>query len=444
MRKQSVLPKQSLHLAWQVIHLGLPIAGVLLVAALCLFFNAEMAALLGLEVLAASAITFIIQTAFKKFGRSILRSMSAFINQALGAKDDEAVGAYFQQAELLSVFIALPIMFIYWQIGPILHFMGQPPIIIPMVESYFHVAFFSVIPYLWLVCNQYVGQSLGCHKFILCSTLLSAVVLLLSAYVFVFGKWGVSAQGFAGLAYAMIIQDTFEWLLTCGYFYFNGQLKRFALFDFQRKQDWSKLKGLICVGWPIGLQVTIEKIALIGLVTFAGWISLSSLAACQVIDQYYALFLVPIWGLSQAAGLLVGQNYGQLRFEVVKKIGKVAVFIALSVLIMLGVLLLSAPNYLASIFLDLKDPSEAITLAIVLKLFVLLILLLLIGGLGNIFMNLLRALFDTRYSLWVNMLSVLGIGLPLGYVLAFPFHLDLMGLYVGYTVGICLNSILYT
>ena len=57
-------------------------------------------------------------------------------------------------------------------------------------------------------------------------------------------------------------------------------------------------------------------------------------------------------------------------------------------------------------------------------------------------MNLLRALFDTRYPLLVSMCCLLGIGLPLSYYLDFDMHMDLLGIYLGYLSGILVSALL--
>ena len=442
MKNNFILPEKSSQLTWQIIRLALPLIGVLFVAVSCSFFSAELVSLLGIEVLAASAIIWILQSFLLNSGRSILKSMSVLINRSLGAKDHLAVGVYLQQGWLLSLFIALPIMLIYWQIGSILKFFGQPAIVIPIVESYLHISIFSVIPYMFVACNQQVANSLRCNSFVLFSSIVSAGVLIFSAYLLVLGKWGAPVLGLPGLAYAAILQNGCALLLTSGYFYFHGKFKEFALFRLRQSRNLSKLKQILSLGWPISLQMAIEMLALLSMVVFAGWMNISSLAAFQVMDQYTFLLLMPIWGLTQAASLLTGQAYGQQKFRLIKKIAKLTTAISLSFSVMVGILLWSKPQYLAGFFIDLADPSEAEVLAIVLKLFFLLIFLILIRALNNTLIGLLRALFDTQYPLVIGVLSTLGIGLPFGYLLAFRFNMGLFGLYVGYAVGVGLNSAL--
>ena len=437
-----IIPEKSSQLTWQLIRLALPLIGVLLIAVGCGFFSTELISLLGIEVLAASAIAWILQGFLLNTGRSILKSMSILINRSLGAKDHLAIGVYLQQGWLLSLFIAMPIMLIYWQIAPILKFFSQPVIVIPIIQSYFHIAIFSIIPYLLVACNQQVANSLRCNSFVLFSTVVSAGVLIISAYLLVLGKWGAPVMCVTGLAYAVILQNVCALLLTTGYFYFHGKFKEFALFTPRQSRHLSKLKQILSLGWPISLQMATEMLALLCVAVFAGWLNLSSLAAYQVIDQYTFLLLMPIWGLTQAAGLLAGQAYGQQKFRLIKKIAKLTTAISLSFSVMVGILLWCKPQYLASFFIDLTDPSEAVVLALVLKLFFLLIFLILISALNNTLIGLLRALFDTQYPLVLSTLSILGIGLPLGYLLAFNFNMGLFGLYVGYAIGMGLNSTL--
>lgn len=442
MNKYYALPEKLSSLSWEIIHLALPMIAVLLVGVSCTFSNIDTLSDLGIEMLAASAIVFVIQGFLIGIGRALLRSLSILLNLAIGVNDEMAIGGYLQQAWLLSVLMSVPIIVIYWQIVPILLFFDQPPLVGPIAASYFHIAAFAIIPNFFLVCYQQLGNSLRCNKFVLLSSLVSAALFLAASYALILGKWGLPELGFAGLAYAVILQNVIGLALLMGYFYFNKDFHELQLWSYRGFCDGRKLKQLFTLGWPISLQASIEVFVLMAIALFAGWISITSLAAYQVVDQYLYILLVPTLGLAQASALLIGQAYGQQCIGSIKKIALVTLAIALVFSGIMSAVLWSEPRFLVSAFIDINDPAETGVLLTVLKLFGLLAFLIVLSSINNILMNLLRALFDTHYPLLISLLCLLVIGLPLSYYLAFDRHMDLLGIYSGYFIGILLSSLL--
>ena len=115
--------------------------------------------------------------------------------------------------------------------------------------------------------------------------------------------------GLKGAAIATVIGRSSGVVYQC-YRLFNGK----GILKFTRKHfniDFSVIKTIVNIGWPATLQFIIASgswIALTRLVAETGGAAAS--AGYQIAIRNLVFFILPAWGLSNAAATLVGQNLG--------------------------------------------------------------------------------------------------------------------------------------
>ncbi len=120
--------------------------------------------------------------------------------------------------------------------------------------------------------------------------------------------------GLKGAAIATVIGRSSGVLYQC-YRLFNGK----AVIKFKRshfKIDMEIVKSIINIAWPATFQFIIASgswIALARLVAETGGTSAS--AGYQIAIRNVVFFILPAWGLSNAAATLVGQNLGAKQLE---------------------------------------------------------------------------------------------------------------------------------
>src|ERR1700733_5915572 len=103
----------------KIIPLALTMAGTQLLTVASGFLCMIMLSHLGHEVLAASALMISTQITIMVIGMSILFSLSLLIGHAYGAKNFEAIRNFLQQGWMLAVFISIPVILLFWFIGPL-------------------------------------------------------------------------------------------------------------------------------------------------------------------------------------------------------------------------------------------------------------------------------------------------------------------------------------
>lgn len=197
------------------------------------------------------------------------------------------------------------------------------------------------------------------------------------------------------------------------------------------KWDLPVVKTLIDVAWPATFQFIIQSgswIALGILVATTG--GTEATAGYQVAIRNIVFFILPAWGLSNAAATLVGQNLGakqpdRAERSVLLTTKYNAVFMAG---VMLLFLLLASP--IISIFTDEPEVHRYGTLA-----------LQVIGsgyifyGIGMVMIQALNGAGDTRTPTWINFVGFWLFQIPLAYVLAKTFAMGPLGAFLAVPIA---------
>jgi putative MATE family efflux protein len=223
--------------------------------------------------------------------------------------------------------------------------------------------------------------------------------------------------GLKGAAIATVIGRTGGVVFQCYHLFKGKGIIRLRAVHFN--YDPQLLKSIVAIGWPATLQFLIGSgswILLARLVAETGGTVAS--AGYQIAMRNIVFFILPAWGLSNAAATLVGQNLGAKNPARAEKsvylTAKYSVFFM--GFVMLIFLLLS--NYILRIYT--KDEAVIKVGALALKwvgsgfLFY---------GIGMVMMQALNGAGDTKTPTWISFFCFWLFQIPLAYLLAFGFHL---------------------
>lgn len=425
----------------KILPLALSMGSTQLVMVASGFLCIIMLAHLGHDVLAASALIISTQMSVMLIGMSILFSLSLLIGHAYGAKNYALIGNFMQIGWAFAVLISLPIMLLFWFIGPILIFFGEPLPIVPIVVQFFHVYILGVIPVQWVICNQQLCYGTHQQRLAIAASYTGVVVLLITAYIFIFGKLGMPALGAAGFGYAMVAQ-VWSSLILMLVFFRRKSFKEFNLFSYRLHKSRAALRQMFKIGWPMSVQLSTEMLYFFVVSLMVGWIGASALAAYQVVSQCIFLTVIPVFALSQAIAIVVGQAKGAGEFHEIKNLGYAGLRIALIWSLLASLVFIFCPRWLASFYFNIQDPANAITLKWVIGLFLITAFSQTVDSTRNVMTGALRGLFDTRYAMYVAIIVLWLIALPLGYTLGFIADWGVLGIALGSATGMLVGTVL--
>ncbi len=419
----------------KIISLAIPMAGTNFINVASGFLCMAMIASLGHETLAASALMSATQLSIMVSGMSLLFSLSVLVGHAYGAQQYRDIGNYVQQAWTLAVLMGLPIMLFFWYIGPVLVFFGQTHQLATIVQSYFHAYIWAVIPCLLSTCNMQFGYGIHKKLLIITTSVMSVAVLLITAYTFILGHFGMPKLGVAGLGYALLAQYSFFFLFTTFFFYHEKSFAHFELFHYRVFQHLNLFAKMFKIGWPISAQMGGEMMSFFVNSILIGWLGTAALGAYQIVNQYYFLIVIPIFSISQASGILVSHACGSKQFQEVKNLSHASMGLAFAGSLIVAAIFLCFAKNLAGFFINAHDPANIATLHLVALIFCVIAFSQLFDSLRNVLIGILRGLFDTRFPMITGLFTIWIIGMPLSAFFAFALHFGVVGFTCGGLVG---------
>jgi putative MATE family efflux protein len=237
---------------------------------------------------------------------------------------------------------------------------------------------------------------------------LGAVVFIFFDYALIFGMFGFAARGFQGSAAAFAIQ--YITMFFAALFYILWK-REYAAYNIKfSKSSWSLIKSILSLSWPVTCDkaaLQVEKLWLIRLIAPMGGVALGSFSVIRDIE---ALVFVPAIAFAQVVTLLASNEFGARHFDNIKKITKIILALACSMIAILSALFILNAQTIIAVFdrqHDFTSFASTVFPFTVLFLFFDAAQLLLAGA--------LRGTGNVNVVMWVRVLSALVIFMPLSY-----------------------------
>jgi len=349
---------------------------------------------------------------------------TAVVSRRIGEKNPDAA-AHAGAQSLIVAFIAtvavslLGVLFA----GNILLLMGADPIVIKEGAVFTRIMFGGSLVIMLLFLINGIFRGAGDAAMAMKSLWLASILNIILCPLF------IHFLGLKGAAIATVIGRTGGVLYQCYHLFKGKGIIRLRAVHFN--YDPALLKSIVRIGWPATLQFLIGSgswIILTRLVAETGGTTAS--AGYQIAIRNFVFFILPAWGLSNAAATLVGQNLGAknpLRAE--QSVNLTAKY---SVLFMGTVMLIFL--FLPQVILRIYTGDEAVIRVGVVALrwvgtgFI-------FYGIGMVMTQALNGAGDTKTPTWISFFCFWLFQVPLAYTLAIGFHLKATGAFIAIPVA---------
>ena len=399
------------------------------------------AAHLGPEALAATALLNAAGAFVYLIGMSILFAIGVVVAQLVGAGHDKDVGELFQQAISLAMIISVPVSLLYWFMGDILLWAGQSPVLVRYILPYFRVLSIGALSLFALVVMQQMMYALKKQRVVMISNVFTFIPFVILAYGLILGHLGMPKLGVEGLAYAFIFLNFLNTIVLATYAYRAPEFKRYELFESHPHASQRHVGKLLRVGWPMAVQFGGEFLTYFLIILMVGWMGDTDLSGFQVVIQWQQLVIVPIFGVSEATGILTGHAAGAKRFEQLMPIMNATLVIVSIVSCVIAAVYVTFYRFLASFYVDVNALGNKNLVHLVGVLFSFAIVSRFFDNIKIVISGALRGLHDTRFAMWISVLLSLFLALPLGYVLAVKLHYGPVGFIVANGLVFMLNDV---
>ncbi len=370
-------------------------------------------------------------------------AVSPLVAQALGAnpndRDDVRLSVRMGHWAVLMIFPAaiMLLMSTEW----IVLALGQPEDLAAMAGP-FALTLAATLPFglSTLMLRNFLA-ALGKTQIPLLIIIASAVLNAVLNYALIYGNWGAPRLELVGAGIASVLAEAVKWLAILAYIHWDRAARHFAPFRDALTPDWDRLKEVLRLGWPIGVDVALWNGLSIAALFVMGLIGVAEMAAYNVARNSVAGFIVmfPL-GLSMAGGVRVGLAAGAGDWPRVRRAAAIMIVAGLACASVLALPCLLMPEAVGRIYLDADDALNREVLALIGVFLPIASLFVLLDVMQFSLAGSLRALKDVRVPMVLSGISYWLIGFPAAAGLGLATQAGAYGVWGGLLLGLLTAS----
>jgi len=343
----------------------------------------------------------------------ISMAATAMVARRIGEKNPDAASKAGMQAMLIALVLTLAISiagFVF--AGELLQWMGAEPETISSGINYTRIIMAGSLVIMLLFLLNGIFRGAGDAMMAMKSLWLANICNIILCPLFIRGWGPVPAFGVTGAAMATTIGRGIGVLYQLYHLFDGKRLVKFAVKYLT--PDWTIIRAIVDIAWHATLQFLIASgswIVLARLVAQTG--HSDATAGYQIAIRIVMFFLLPAWGLSNAAATLVGQNLGALQPQRAEEsVLKTAKYNALFMLSVSSLIIIFAPWIISFFTKEAAVAAYAVDAARIVSAGYV------FYGIGMVMANAFNGAGDTRTPTVINLFGFWLFQIPLAYALA--------------------------
>jgi putative MATE family efflux protein len=384
---------------------------------------------LGADAVATVGITETLLALVFAIGLGVALSTTAMVARRIGEKDPEDAAISAVQAIVLGLLLSLVLGVSAGIAAPrLLGIMGASPAIVAVGSGYVRVALGGCGAIIMLFLNNAIFRGAGDASIAMRLLWVSNILNLVLDPCLIFGLGPFPHMGVTGAATATLIGRSIGvlvqfWLLLRG-------TERIHILRRHLRLNFVVLWRLLRVSLSGILQFAISNASWIGLVRIVSLFGGAAVAGYTVAIRIVIFFILPAWGLSNAAATLVGQNLGAGRPERAEQAVWRTGLYNLIFLGSLGVFFIVFATPVVRLFV--QDPAVVPIAAMALRTFS-------CGNMAFAYVMVILQAFngagDTLTPTIVNFFGFWVLEIPLAWWLAVPMHQGAEGAFLAFVIA---------
>jgi MATE family multidrug resistance protein len=371
-------------------------------------------------------------------GIGISYGLTPLVAQENGKNNFEECGKLLSNSLIINIFTGIALFcFIYFGSVLFIDHLDQAPEVVYHAKPYLNLLGLSVIPLMVFLTFKQFAEGLGFTKQAMMISIWGNVINIILGIIFVKGLFGISPMGVKGVGYSTLIDRSIMAIVMVIYVfksvYFRKYLKNFV-WNFI---DKIRLKRIFKQGAPTAMQYTFEVSAFSGAAILIGTIGAVEQAAHQVAINLAATTYMMASGISAAATIKTGNNFGKsdfqyLRLSAISSYHIVLVFMSITAALFMGLNNI-LPAFYSKDIAVIEIAAGLLLIAAIFQLF---------DGAQVVGLGILRGMGDVNLPTLITFMAYWVFGLPVGYYLGITLNFGVSGIWIGLTLGLLVASIL--
>ena len=319
----------------------------------------------------------------------------------------------------------------------LLKIMGADSEVVKIGKSYTSIMFSGNIVIMLLFIINAIFRSSGDAAVSMKVLWLANILNIILDPIFIFGFGPVPALGVKGAAIATNIGRGIAVAYQL-YILFKGS-KRIQLSKNHIKLDFPVIRKLLNLSKGSIFQNIIGTASWVGLVRIISEFGSAAVAGYTIAIRIILFVLLPAWGLSNAAGTLVGQNLGASQAGRAERSAWITGIFNLIFMAVVNVILILFPEPFVKFFIN-----DTAAIAVGVSALEYMCFGFIVYAFGMVMIQSLNGSGDTITPLIINIISFWLIELPVAYVLAMHTQLNERGVFIAIIFSTVTLTILST
>jgi len=366
-------------------------------------------------------------------GSGLLLGLDTLVSQAFGAERVDDCHHSLLNSVYLGLALAPVVMGAAFACIPLAYRLGFDPVVLPLAIPYFKALMWSTPPLLLYCAFRRYLQAMNLVRPVVFALVTANLVNVVANWALIYGHLGAPRMGVEGAGWATCVSRGYMAAVLAFAIVLHDRRYGTGLWARVWRPDLERVRKLLALGTPAAAQILIEYGVFAAVALLAGKLGALPLAAHQIALQTIAFtFMVPL-GISSAAAVRVGQSIGRRDPAGAARAGWTALLLAAAFMSCSALTLILIPRWIARIYTP--DPlviATSVALLLVAAFFQL------FDGIQVVATGALRGAGDTHTPMILHGVIFWGVGLPLGYALAFHYGRGVVGLWVGLCLGLIL------
>ncbi len=368
----------------------------------------------------------------------VMMALPPSIAQLNGAGRREAIGPLFRQALWLAFVLGTALcLAVRFGGAALVAAIGVDPLLVPDVTGFLHAIAYGAPALTVFFALRGLGEGMGLSRPTMYFSLFGLILLGPIGYVLMYGAWGLPRLGALGSGIATAIVLWLQTLAFAVYVLRSRHYRELALLASFEKPDAHAIGDLLHIGVPMGVTLLMEAGLFVAVALIIGTLGTDVVAGHQVaINVASVTFMIPL-GLAMATTVRVGHAVGRGDPQGVRDAGLVGFVLTLLTQSISASLMLLIPARIAALY-----TSDADVVALAAQLLVLAGFFQFSDGIQVTANGALRGLKDTRIPMVITLFAYWGVGMPVGWWLAFHHALGARGMWMGLIAGLSVAAAL--
>lgn len=406
-----------------------------------IFDNIIVGKLLGADALASVSLGNAVFFSIFILALGMSFAIPPLVSEAHSQKNHSEINKIFSHGFVINILTGVILMIFILLASPLMHYMKQPPQIIPDAISFLNIMAISIVPFVIFQTLREVSEGLSFTIGVTKATIFANIINVALNYVFIKGMFGLPEMGVQGSALATLIARIFMVIFLFFILKKEPKTKQY-INEFSLKLEiFSKkmFSKMIKIGIPTALQMFFEVTAFAGAAFICGLISSKDIAAHQVTLSMASFTFNLCIGFSVASTVMIANKLGERNFVELQKVGINNIKMVFLFMLLCGIVFILGRNILPTLFTKQED-VEVVLLAS--KLLIIAALFQLSDGIQVVVLGCLRGIQDVKIPSIITFIAYWLITIPLGFYLCYTINMGAFGMWIALGLGLTISSIL--